>query len=65
MLALANCPKLPQASRQAMLDGYKAMADMWKSIDFKTLPPAALQSMDDGCKQGVDAVKSAIKSTGC
>lgn len=65
VLEAANCPKLPQASRQALLDSYKQMADAWKSIDFKTLPAASLETIEKSCKQGVDAMKQMMKTLGC
>jgi hypothetical protein len=59
----ANCPKLPQASRQALLDGYKAMSEGWKNIG--SLPPESMKAIADGCKQGTDALKQSFATLGC
>ena len=65
ILRLSNCSKFPEASRTALVDGWKAMTDAWKNINLKTMPREALKAMDDGCRQGVDALKQAGQSMGC
>lgn len=54
---LASCDKLPQASRDAMKQGYDAMEQGWANL--KDMPAEAQQAAEDGCKQGADALKQA------
>ncbi|MBA3500518.1 MAG: hypothetical protein H0T65_09105 [Deltaproteobacteria bacterium] len=65
ILKAANCPKLPQQSRQALLDGWKSMADAWKSFDFKTMPAESVKAIEDACKQGTEAIEQMQTSLGC
>ena len=65
ILHLSNCSKFPEASRKALVDGWKAMTDAWKNINLKTMPPEAIKAMEDGCRQGVEALKQAGQTMGC
>jgi hypothetical protein len=57
VLKVANCPKLDQKTRQQLLDSWKTMAEAWRNLDMKTLPPASVKAIEDACKQGADAMK--------
>jgi hypothetical protein len=61
--ALGQQASSGQLTRNSLV--WKAMADGWKNIDFKTLPPASVKAIEDGCKQGVDAMKQAMATLGC
>ena len=65
LMKLSNCSKFPEASRKALADGWKAMTDAWKMTSSNTVPPEAVKAMDDGCKQGADALKQAGTAMGC
>jgi hypothetical protein len=54
---LASCDKMPQQSRDALKQGYDAMAQGWANIG--SMPPEAKKAMEDACKQGSDALKQA------
>jgi hypothetical protein len=54
---LASCDKMPQANRDALKQGYDAMAQGWANIG--AMPPEAKKAMEDACKQGTDALKQA------
>jgi hypothetical protein len=54
---LASCDKMPQQSRDALKQGYDAMATGWANVG--SMPAEAKKAMADGCKQGTDALKQA------
>lgn len=56
---LMTCEKLPQASRDALKQGYDAMSQGWENVE--SLPEEARKALDDGCKQGTEALESAVK----
>lgn len=60
---LARCDKLPQASRDAMKEGLKAMKDGWG--DMSKMDKDTWRATDDACKQGLDGVKQAESAVGC
>lgn len=62
MEKLANCDKLPQASRDGMKQGFDMMKQSWAQL--KNLPASAQKSIEDACKQGVDAMKQ-MSALGC
>jgi hypothetical protein len=65
LMKLSTCSKFPEASRKALVDGWKAMTDAWKMTSSNNLPPEAVKAMDDGCKQGADALRQAGTQMGC
>ena len=66
MEELAKCEKIPQASRDAMLEGVAAMKTGW---NFTDLPPdarkAALDAASTACAQGVEALDQGARTSGC
>lgn len=58
---LAACEKLPQQSRDALKQGYDAMAQGWANIG--SMPAEAKTAMADGCKKGTEALKQAAAAT--
>ena len=56
---LMTCEKLPQASRDALKQGYDAMSQGWENVE--SLPEEARKAMEDGCKQGTEALEQALK----
>jgi hypothetical protein len=60
MLKMMQCPQMPQASREALKQGYDAMAQGWANAG--ALPPDAMQAMAEGCRQGADALEQAGRS---
>ena len=54
---MATCDKLPQASRDALKQGYDALKSGWSGA--RSLPQAARDAMEQGCRQAVDALKQA------
>lgn len=60
MEKLASCDKMPQASKDALKQGYDAMSQGWANIS--SLPPEAKKAMADGCKQGTDALMQSGKA---
>jgi hypothetical protein len=54
---LATCDKLPQASRDALKQGYDALKSGWSGA--RSMPRAARDAMEQGCRQAVDALKQA------
>ena len=57
---LSTCDKLPQASRDAMKQGYDAMASGWAQA--ANLPADAKTAMASGCKQATDAINQSGKA---
>ncbi len=57
MQRMASCDKLPQASRDALKQGFDAMKSNWAQIG--AMPKAARDAMESGCRQAVDALKQA------
>lgn len=57
MVKLATCDKLPRASRDALQQGYEAMARGWT----REQPADARRMMIEGCKQAVEAVQQLAK----
>ena len=55
---LMTCDKLPQASREALKQGYDAMSEGWKNM--QDMPDEARRAMDDGCRMGADALMQAV-----
>ena len=53
MVKIAACGKLPQASRDALQQGYEAMARNWT----RELAPDMRRMMIESCKQAVEAVE--------
>jgi hypothetical protein len=51
---LADCDKLPQASKDALKTSAQSMVDSWK--DASSMPPEAQKAMADACRQAADAV---------
>jgi hypothetical protein len=60
---LSTCDKMPKESRDALKQGFDAMEQGWANIG--SMPPESIKALDDGCKQGVDALKQAAKTMGC
>ena len=60
MEKLAACDKMPQASKDALKQGYDAMSQGWANA--AALPPEAKKAMADGCKQGADALMQSGKA---
>ena len=60
MEKLAACDKMPQASKDALKQGYDAMSQGWANAG--SLPPEAKKAMADGCKQGADALMQSGKA---
>lgn len=60
MEKLAACDKMPQASKDALKQGYDAMSQGWANVG--SLPPEAKKAMADGCKQGADALMQSGKA---
>ena len=58
---LTRCDKLPKESRDALVQGFRALEDAWKS--YKTMSPEARRAMSDGCKQGADALRDFATKT--
>jgi hypothetical protein len=55
---LMTCDKLPQQSRDALKQGFEAMEQGWATM--KDMPEEAQKAMQDGCKQGADAIEQAV-----
>jgi hypothetical protein len=60
MEKLASCDKMPQATKDAMKQGYDAMSAGWANA--AGLPAEAKKAMADGCKQGADALMQSGKA---
>ena len=60
MEKLAACDKMPQASKDALKQGYDAMSQGWAQA--KDMPAEAKKAMADGCKQGADALMQSGKA---
>ena len=60
MEKLAACDKMPQASKDALKQGYDAMSQGWAAA--KDMPAEAKKAMADGCKQGADALMQSGKA---
>lgn len=60
---LVGCHKLPRASRDALKQGYEAMAQAWRDVD--SMSSEALESLDEGCRAAADAIRQAGSATGC
>ncbi len=60
MEKLAACEKMPQASKDALKQGYDAMSAGWAQA--KDMPAEAKKAMADGCKQGADALNQSGKA---
>ena len=60
MEKLAACDKMPQASKDALKQGYDAMSQGWANA--KDMPAEAKKAMADGCKQGADALMQSGKA---
>ena len=60
MEKLAACDKMPQASKDALKQGYDAMSKGWANAG--SLPPEAKKGMADACKQGADALMQSGKA---
>jgi hypothetical protein len=60
---LAKCDKMPKESRDAMAQGLESMKQGWG--DLSAADDATKKAMDDGCKQGVDALKQTMSASGC
>lgn len=58
---LATCDKLPQQSRDALLEGFRAMEKGWADMDV--IPAEARKALAEACKQGTDALKQAASAT--
>lgn len=54
---LGSCDKLPQASRDALRQGFDAMKSGWSNMS--AMPEAARTALEAGCRQAVDALKQA------
>jgi hypothetical protein len=52
---IMTCDKLPQASRDAMRQGFDAMKQGWR--DLANLPPESREAMESACRQGTEALK--------
>ncbi len=57
---LMRCDKMPQASRDAMKQGYDAMA-----ISMEGTAGEQRLAMEQGCKYATDAVRSTLANWGC
>ncbi|CAN5705790.1 hypothetical protein BH11MYX3_BH11MYX3_33460 [soil metagenome] len=55
MEKLMTCDKFPQVSRDALKQAFDAMKANWAELG--SMPQAAREAMDSGCKAGVDALK--------
>jgi hypothetical protein len=60
---LAQCQALPQDTRDAMGQAIEAMRQGWG--DISKMDDATKRAMNDGCKQGADAIRQSISATGC
>ena len=60
MEKLAACDKMPQASKDALKQGFDAMSQGWAAA--KDMPAEAKKAMADGCKQGADALMQSGKA---
>ncbi len=60
MEKLASCDKMPQATKDAMKQGYDAMSQGWANA--AGMPAEAKKAMADGCKQGADALMQSGKA---
>lgn len=54
---MATCDKLPQASRDALKQGFDMMKGNWAQIG--SMPQSARDAMESGCRQAVEALKQA------
>ena len=62
---LATCSKFPESSRKSLEDGFRAMEDGWKNIDWTKMPADSKKQVNDGCQQGLDAMKQSATAMGC
>jgi hypothetical protein len=60
---LAACNTIPQEARDAMKQGLDSMKQAWG--DAAKMDSETQRAMDDGCKQGVDALQQTMAATGC
>jgi hypothetical protein len=58
--ALARCDALPQATRDAIQQGYETMRQNWTTTD-----PHQRQTAEEGCKAAGDAMKQTGIGLGC
>ena len=58
---LASCDKLPQASRDAMKQGFDAMSSSFATM--KDMPAESKKALADSCKAGADAIMQSAKAT--
>lgn len=57
MERLASCDKLPQASRDALRQGFDSMKSAWGNL--AAMSQSARDTMASGCQQAVDALRQA------
>ncbi len=57
---LASCEKMPAATKDGLMQGFKAMSEGWANV--ANLPPEAVKAMTDGCKKSGDALTAAAKT---
>lgn len=57
ILALSRCEKMPAESRKALVEGFEAMEQGWRNLG--DLPPEVMTALEDGCRQGGDALRQA------
>lgn len=53
------CDRLPQASRDALKQGFDAMSQSWEQM--KDMPQEAREAMESACTQGAEALEQATK----
>ena len=58
-----QCPKVPQAARDAARQGIDAMKQGW--ADMSGVPDEARRAANDACRQAVDAVRQGASAMGC
>jgi hypothetical protein len=59
---LSTCPKLPAASRDAMVQAMNQAAASWSQM---TQQPEAVAALGNACQQGADALRQSLASLGC
>jgi hypothetical protein len=60
---LAECPKVPQETRDAMVQAVQSMKDSWG--DPSKMDDATRKATNDACTQALDGVRQAMTSMGC
>lgn len=63
LIKLSGCAAMPEQSRKAIKDGYKAMMQAFENL--RNAPPESIKAVEDGCRQGADAIKQAMGTMGC